>query len=47
VKVGQTVKKGQQIAASGSTGMSTGPHLHYEVWKNGKQIDPLQFLKDG
>lgn len=47
VKVGQTVKKGQQIAASGSTGMSTGPHLHYEVWRSGKQIDPQQFLKDG
>jgi len=47
VKVGQTVKKGQQIAASGSTGMSTGPHLHYEVWKSSKQIDPQQFLKDG
>ncbi|MDD3845973.1 MAG: peptidoglycan DD-metalloendopeptidase family protein [Syntrophorhabdaceae bacterium] len=47
VKVGQMVKKGQQIAASGSTGMSTGPHLHYEVWKNGKPVDPAQFLKDG
>ncbi len=47
VKVGQTVKKGQQIAASGSTGMSTGPHLHYEVWRSGKQVDPQQFLKDG
>ena len=47
VKVGQTVKKGEKIAASGSSGISTGPHLHYEVWKSGKQINPYQFLKDG
>ncbi len=47
VKVGQTVKKGEMIASSGSSGISTGPHLHYEVWKSGKQIDPGKFLKDG
>ncbi|MEN6617172.1 MAG: M23 family metallopeptidase [Syntrophorhabdus sp.] len=46
VSVGQVIKKGQRIAASGSTGTSTGPHLHYEVWKNGKQLNPLPFLKE-
>jgi murein DD-endopeptidase MepM/ murein hydrolase activator NlpD len=47
VTVGQKVTKGQGIATSGSTGMSTGPHLHYEVWRNGKPVDPGEFLKDG
>lgn len=47
VKIGDTVKKGEKIASSGSSGVSTGPHLHYEVWKKGRQIDPQQFLKDG
>ena len=47
VAVGQKVKAGEQIALSGSTGVSTGPHLHYEVWKNGKQIDPVSYLKEG
>ncbi len=39
--VGQRVKRGDVIAASGSTGFSTGPHVHYEVWKEGCQVDPL------
>lgn len=46
VKVGQKVKRGEVIGFSGSTGASTGPHLHYEVWKNGRSINPASFLKD-
>ncbi|GAB4144262.1 MAG: hypothetical protein OHK0017_02600 [Patescibacteria group bacterium] len=41
VKVGQFVKQGEAVSKMGSTGRSTGPHVHYEVIKNGKLIDPL------
>lgn len=44
VKVGEIVSKGQQISLMGSTGRSTGPHVHYEVMKNGRQIDPLPYI---
>ncbi|MEO0139528.1 MAG: M23 family metallopeptidase [candidate division WOR-3 bacterium] len=44
VKVGDTVKTGQIIGLSGSTGKTSGPHIHYEVWKNGKPIDPVSIL---
>jgi murein DD-endopeptidase MepM/ murein hydrolase activator NlpD len=46
VTVGQKVRKGEQIALSGSSGVSTGPHVHYEVWKDEKQVDPISYLKD-
>ena len=45
VKPGQAVKRGDVIAYSGSTGISTGPHLHYEVWRNGESINPAPFLE--
>jgi murein DD-endopeptidase MepM/ murein hydrolase activator NlpD len=45
VKTGDWVKKGSTIAKVGSTGRSTGPHLHFEVRKDGKRLDPEKFLK--
>jgi murein DD-endopeptidase MepM/ murein hydrolase activator NlpD len=47
VKVGQHVAVGQRIGAMGSTGRSTGTHLHYEVWVNGRPQNPLRFVKAG
>ncbi len=44
VKIGQRVSRGESLALSGSTGVSTGPHVHYEVWKNGRHVNPNTFL---
>jgi len=46
VKVGDRVEKGQLIALMGSSGRSTGPHVHFEVLRNGRKINPANFLKD-
>jgi len=46
VKQGDMVRKGQEVALLGSTGHSTGPHLHFEVLKNGAQVDPLRFISE-
>lgn len=47
VTVGQEIKKGEEIAAVGSTGNSTGPHLHLEVSYQGQRLDPFYFVDNG
>jgi murein DD-endopeptidase MepM/ murein hydrolase activator NlpD len=47
VQVGQTIKTGQLLGRIGSTGRSTGPHLHYETRVGGKPVDPQKFLRAG
>jgi murein DD-endopeptidase MepM/ murein hydrolase activator NlpD len=47
VNPGQRVAVGQRIGGMGSTGRSTGPHLHYEVWLNGRAQNPARFVRAG
>jgi murein DD-endopeptidase MepM/ murein hydrolase activator NlpD len=47
VSVGQQIAVGQRLGGMGSTGRSTGTHLHYEVWLNGRAMNPDRFLKAG
>ncbi|PKL49403.1 MAG: hypothetical protein CVV37_07635 [Nitrospira bacterium HGW-Nitrospira-1] len=46
VKVGQKVKRGDILGYVGSTGNSTGPHLHYEIWREGKSLNPSTFIEE-
>ncbi|MEA1873375.1 MAG: M23 family metallopeptidase [Bacteroidota bacterium] len=46
VKKGQRIKRGQQLGTVGDTGLSTAPHLHYEIRKNGSTINPLYYILD-
>ena len=45
VKVGDLVETGQEIGSSGGTGRITGPHLHWEIWVNGVQVNPMTWLE--
>jgi murein DD-endopeptidase MepM/ murein hydrolase activator NlpD len=47
VSPGQRVAVGQRVGALGSTGRSTGPHLHYEIWLNGRAVNPHRFIRAG
>lgn len=47
VSAGEMIKKGHVIATVGTTGRSTGPHVHYEVWVEGKRVDPMKYVQAG
>ena len=44
VTSGQAIRRGEQVATIGQTGRTTGPHLHYEIWVNGRVVDPKRFI---
>lgn len=44
VKKGEEIRQGQVVAKSGNTGLSTGPHLHYSLWKDETLLDPMEYL---
>jgi len=44
VKEGEEIVQGQKVAESGNTGLSTGPHLHYSLWKGKTLLDPMEFF---
>ncbi|MDE2464839.1 MAG: M23 family metallopeptidase, partial [Alphaproteobacteria bacterium] len=45
VRVGERVKRGQRLGDLGSSGYSTGPHLHYEIRVAGRHVDPIPYMK--
>ena len=47
VRIGQRVRRGDVIGFVGNTGRATGYHLHYEVWEDGRPVDPLTYVLDG
>ena len=46
VKVYEKVKRGDVISTSGNSGISSGPHLHFEIWKDGEPVDPLLYFPE-
>ena len=46
VELGEEVRKNEVIALSGSTGESTAPHLHFEIWFEGETVDPFELVRE-